>query len=336
MFKEPVKIIAEIGVNHNNDLGIARELIDVAKQSGADIVKFQLFSAAKIATETARTARYQNRGHSDSNSQRDLLSRLELTEEAYQALLEYATSQGVECIATAFDSQKIDFVAACGQKVFKIPSGELTNWPYLVHIARFGKPVLLSTGMSTLEEIGAALEVLQSHGLARSAITVLHCTSAYPAPYGELNLPAMVQIRDRFQVAVGYSDHSLGIEVAPSAVALGAEVIEKHITLDRTMEGPDQQASIEPSELVQMVTAIRNIEKAMLGHEKGVTNAELENKDLVRKSIVAKSRIRRGEVFSDFNLDTKRPGSGISPMKWKSVIGAQAKRDFDIDEMIEL
>ena len=261
---------------------------------------------------------------------------LELSEEDYLGLLDFARRRGIDCIATAFDSQKVDFVAACGQKFFKIPSGEITNRPYLVHVASFGRPVLLSTGMSTLEEVGRALEALQSSGLNRSAITVLHCTSAYPAPFNELNLPAMLQIKDKFQVAVGYSDHSMGTVASLSAVTLGAEVIEKHLTLDRTMAGPDHQASIEPDELEEMVTGIRNIEKAMLCHEKVVTPTEMQNRKVVRKSIVAKTRIKKGDRFSEMNLGTKRPGEGLSPMKWEEVIGAEAKRNFEPDEIIEL
>lgn len=334
MIKKPVKIIAEVGVNHNNDLNVARQLIDVAWESGADIVKFQLFSAEKIATEVAPRAQYQKTG--DSGDQKSLLRGLELTEDDYLALLDHAERRGVECIATAFDLDKIDFLQAQDQGFFKIPSGEITNLPYLRHVASFGKPVFLSTGMSTLEEIGVALDLLHEAGLERSDITVLHCTSAYPAPYRDLNLPAMLSIRDEFQVRIGYSDHSVGIAVAVGAAALGAEVIEKHITLDRAMIGPDHQASIEPDELRELVHSIRCIEQAIQSNQKEVSASELENRDVVRRSIVARTAIRKGEILSIENLDTKRPGNGISPMRWQEVIGTRAKREFRPDELIEL
>jgi len=334
MIKKPVKIIAEVGVNHNNDLKVARQLIDVAWESGADIVKFQLFSAEKIATEAAPRAQYQKTV--DSGDQKSLLQGLELTEDDYLALLDHAERRGIECIATAFDLDKIDFLQAHDQGFFKIPSGEITNLPYLRHVASFGKPVFLSTGMSTLEEIGVALDLLHEAGLERSDITVLHCTSAYPAPYRDLNLPAMLRIRDEFQVRIGYSDHSVGIAVAVGAVALGAEVIEKHITLDRAMIGPDHKASIEPDELRELVHSIRCIEQAIQSNQKEVSASELENRDVVRRSIVARTAIRKGEILSIENLDTKRPGNGISPMRWQEVIGTRAKREFLPDELIEL
>ena len=329
-------IIAEAGVNHNGDLGLARRLIDAAAVAGADRVKFQTFSADRLATVSADKAPYQARTTGSDESQHAMLRRLELSRAMHVELIGHCRSRGIEFFSTGFDPASVDLLAELGASCFKVPSGEITNLPYLRHVGRYGKPVILSTGMSSLGEIEAALAVLEQSGTRRSQITVLHCTTEYPAPMAEVNLRAMLTIRDAFGVAVGYSDHTPGIEVAIAAVALGAAVIEKHFTLDRTLPGPDHKASLEPMELASMVRSIRNVEQALGSPIKRATDSELGNKPIARKSLVAARAIRAGEVFTEANLAVKRPGNGLSPMCWDQVLGRKACRDFAADELIEL
>jgi N,N'-diacetyllegionaminate synthase len=329
-------IIAEAGVNHNGELSVAKRLIDVAAEAGADLVKFQTFSADRLVTASAQKAGYQAANCGSIGSQQVMLRGLELTPAMHWELLEHCKLRGIGFFSTAFDIESLDLLAGLGLDRFKIPSGEITNLPYLRHVGRFGKPVIMSTGMATMDEIAAALAVLEQAGAARDRITVLHCNSQYPTPMADVNLRAMLAIRDGFGVKVGYSDHTLGIEVAIAAVALGASVIEKHFTLDRMMSGPDHKASLEPTELAAMVAAIRHVEQALGDGVKRPSASELPNRAVVRKSLVALRAIRKGEPFSAGNIAAKRPGTGLSPMKFDEVLGRQAPRDFVADELIEL
>lgn len=329
-------IIAEAGVNHNGDLAMARQLIDVAADAGVDFIKFQTFSAERQVTHTAAKAQYQQTRTANAESQYAMLKRLELSVDAHCELIDYCLQKNVHFFSTGFDIQSIELLLTLGQKIIKIPSGEITNLPYLRFIGQQGMEVILSTGMSTMQEISDALKVLEDSGTQRDQITVLHCTTEYPAPFEEINLRAMQTIAQAFNVKIGYSDHSVGIEVPIAAVAMGARVIEKHFTLDRTLPGPDHQASLEPQELYAMVAAIRNVESALGDGVKQVTPSELKNKDIARKSIVARQAIKLGEFFTTENLAAKRPGSGISPMRWDEVLGMRASRDFNVDELIEL
>jgi len=329
-------IIAEAGVNHNGDLVMAKQLIDKAAEAGVDYVKFQTFSAERLVTRTAKKAEYQSKSTNSNESQYEMLRSLELTVTMHKELINHSALRNIGFFSTGFDLESIDYLASLGQQLFKIPSGEISNLPYLRHIGQFGKPVILSTGMSTLGEIEAAIEVLEQAGTARSKITILHCTTEYPSPMAEVNILAMQSIQQAFGVEVGYSDHTQGIEVAIAAVALGAVVIEKHFTLDRNLPGPDHKASLEPHELKEMVSAIRNIEVALGDGIKRLTLSEARNKPVARKSLVARRPINTGEVFSTLNITTKRPGTGISPMRWDEVIGRRALRDFAVDELIEL
>jgi N,N'-diacetyllegionaminate synthase len=328
-------VISEAGVNHNGDLGLAKKLIEVAAKSGADYVKFQTFNADRLVTKKAHKARYQMQNSNSSESQFEMLKSLELNETMHRELIEESRVQGIGFISTAFDIESANMLLLLGQDIFKIPSGEITNLPYLRHIGSFGKRIILSTGMSNLQEVSDTLKILEASGTPKSQITVLHCTSAYPAPVSEVNLLAMQNIKENLDVAVGYSDHTLGIEVSIAAVALGATVIEKHFTLDRNLPGPDHIASLEPEELKSMVSQIRNIEIALGDGVKRAMPSELENISLVRRSIVANCSIRKGEMFSELNLAAKRPGTGISPMHWDRIIGSQARRDFHVDELID-
>ncbi len=329
-------IIAEAGVNHNGDLALARQLIDAAVDAGADMIKFQTFNADRLVTNQAPKADYQNQSSDAGESQHAMIRRLELTRDMHEALITHCESRGIQFFSTGFDLESIDMLLELGLDSFKIPSGEITNLPYLRHLGRCNKPVMLSTGMSTLGEIEAALDVLEQAGTPRSLITVLHCNTEYPTPIADVNLSAMITIRNAFGVAVGYSDHTSGIEVAIAAVALGATVIEKHFTLDRNLPGPDHKASLEPEELKAMVAAIRNIEQALGDGIKRPSASEAKNKPVARKSMVAACAIRAGEVFSEINLAVKRPGTGISPMRWDELMGRKAPRDFAADELIEL
>ncbi|MBF0219310.1 MAG: N-acetylneuraminate synthase [Gammaproteobacteria bacterium] len=329
-------IIAEAGVNHNGDLELARRLIDVAADAGADIVKFQTFNANRLVTRSAQKADYQRETTDKAESQYDMLRRLELSELMHDELISHCEKRKISFFSTAFDIESVDLLVSLGQEHFKIPSGEITNLPYLRHIGRLGKAVTLSTGMATLGEIDAAIDLLEQAGTPRGKLTILHCTTEYPTPMSEVNLRAMQSIQAAFGVNVGYSDHTQGIEVAIAAVAMGASLIEKHFTLDRTLPGPDHQASLEPHELKAMVTAIRNIELALGDGIKRLTPSEARNRPVVRKSLVAHRDIKAGEIITAENLTTKRPGTGISPMRWDEVIGRVAVRDFAADELFEI
>ena len=329
-------IIAEAGVNHNGDLELAKQLIDAAAEAGADLVKFQTFNASRQVTRTAKKADYQNQTTDSKESQHEMLRRLELTVDMHHELIAHCATRNIGFFSTGFDIESVDLLVSLGQDHFKIPSGEITNLPYLRHIGRLGKAVIFSTGMATMGEIEAAIDVLEQAGTRRANITVLHCTTEYPTPMDEVNLRAMQSIHAAFGVAVGYSDHTSGIEVAIAAVALGACVIEKHFTLDRNLPGPDHKASLEPQELKAMVAAIRNIEIALGDGIKRLTPSEVRNKPIVRKSLVASQTIKAGEVFSAQNITAKRPGTGVSPMRWDEIMGRTASRDFEPDELIDL
>ena len=329
-----VLIIAEAGVNHNGDIKIAKELIDIASSGGADIIKFQTFTADRLVTKSAEKAEYQKISTNKNESQRNMLKKLELSKNDHFELINYCKGKGIEFLSSPFDEENATFLNELGLKRFKIPSGEITNLPYLRHISKFQKPTILSSGMSNLEEIEDAISVLELSGLKKDLITILHCTSQYPAPFKDVNLKAMKTIADTFNVVVGYSDHTEGIEVALAAVSLGAKIIEKHITIDKTMEGPDHSASLDPCELNNMIRAIRNIEISLGSPNKFVTDSEKKNREIVRKSIVAKNKIRKGDIFNKNNLATKRPGNGLSPMNWDKVLGQRATRDYFEDEFI--
>ena len=329
-------VIAEAGVNHNGDLELAKNLIKVAAESGADYVKFQMFDAGKLATPSAVKADYQITNTNSAESQFQMLKNLEMSKADYVKLLDFSSQCGIKIFSTGFDIEMNNMLAELGQRIFKVPSGEITNLPYLRNIGQFGMEVILSTGMSNLDEIGAALNALEVAGTPIDAITVLHCTTAYPAPMEDINLLAMRTIANEFDVKVGYSDHSEGIEVSIAAVALGAAIIEKHFTSDRNLPGPDHKASLEPAELKNMIKAIRNIESARGDGVKKLTSSEMSNLSIARKSIVASIDIKEGEIFTDENLTTKRAGVGISPMKWDEVIGKRAQRNYLLNDLIEL
>lgn len=331
-----VLVIAEAGVNHNGNLELAKALVDAAAEAGVDFVKFQTFKAGNLVTSSAPKADYQVKNTDGEESQYQMIKRLELSERMHEAIIAYCDKKRVGFLSTGFDTSSIDYLRGLGITILKIPSGEITNLPYLRHIGSFNSRVLISTGMSCLGEIEQALEVLIASGTTRDKITVLHCTTEYPTPMEDVNLLAMVNIGKAFGVNVGYSDHTPGIEIPIAAVALGATVIEKHFTLDRNLPGPDHCASLEPDELTAMVQGIRNIEKALGDGIKRPSSSELKNKPIARKSIVAARPIKTGEAFSENNLVAKRPGTGISPMCWDDVIGQIAGRDFSEDELIEL
>ena len=328
-------IIAEAGVNHNGDIQLAKQLIDVAAQAGADFVKFQTFKADKLVSKEAKKADYQAKNLNDGDqSQYKMLKKLELNEDQHYELLQYAKSKGIKFLSTGFDEESVDFLEKLGIELFKIPSGEITNLPYLRHIASKKQPVILSTGMATLSEIETALVVLQGSNQDLD-VTVLHCNTEYPTPMGDVNLKAMNTIGAAFGVKIGYSDHTLGIEVPIAAVALGATVIEKHFTIDRNLPGPDHKASLEPAELAAMVAAIRNIELALSGSGRKLPSAsEAKNKSIARKSIHARTGIKPGEAFSMENLEMKRPGDGISPMDLALVLGRRANRALAAGEKL--
>ena len=321
-------------MNHNGDLNLAKKLIEVAQQSQVDIVKFQTFLAANITTKNAKKAVYQNIFSPETENQFEMLQKLELNGKQHKELKECANSKGLEFLSTGFDIESMQMLISLGIERIKIPSGEITNLPYLRFIAAQGKEIILSTGMSTLNEIDDALSALVKNGAKLEDITVLHCTTDYPARMKEVNLSAMTAIGREFGVKVGYSDHTIGIEVSIAAVALGATIIEKHFTLDRNLPGPDHKASLEPEELRLLVQGIRNIETAMGDGMKRPTESELANKQVARKSLVASKRIQKGELLSEVNVAVKRPGSGISPMEWDSIIGTVATTDFSEDDLI--
>ncbi|MDD3324218.1 MAG: N-acetylneuraminate synthase [Sulfurospirillaceae bacterium] len=329
-----VFIIAEAGVNHNGNLELAKKLIDVACVAGADAVKFQTFKADKLVSKSAQKADYQKQTTDKSESQFDMIKKLELNEEAHHVLMDYCKEKSILFLSTPFDHDSIDLLDNLGLEIFKIPSGEITNLPYLRHIGKLQKKVILSTGMATLKEVEDALEVLVQVGTHKENITVLHATTEYPCPMDEVNLKAMQTIHNVFGFKVGYSDHTQGIEIPIAAVAMGACVIEKHFTLDKNMQGPDHKASLEPEELVAMVKAIRNIERALGDGIKKPTPSESKNKSIARKAIVASCTIQRGEVFAENNLAIKRAGNGISPMLWDNIIGMIADKNYQKDELI--
>jgi N,N'-diacetyllegionaminate synthase len=331
-----ILIIAEAGVNHNGELELAKKLIDVAADAGADLVKFQTFNADRQVTSTAKKADYQTQTTDCNETQHEMLRRLELTEIMHRELISYCAKRNIGFFSTGFDIESVDLLVSLGQDQFKIPSGEITNLPYLRHIGQLNKKVIFSTGMATMGDIEAAIDALEQAGTSRLNMTALHCTTEYPTTMSEVNLRAMQSIHAAFGLAVGYSDHTPGIEVAIAAVAMGAKVIEKHFTLDRNLLGPDHKASLEPGELKAMVVAIRNIEIALGDGIKRLTPSEARNKLVSRKSLVASQSIKSGEAFSAQNVVTKRPGTGISPMRWDEVIGHAAPRDFEVDELIEL
>jgi N,N'-diacetyllegionaminate synthase len=327
-------IIAEAGVNHNGDIKLAKKLIEVAHQSHVDIVKFQSFQAANLVTRDAEKAEYQKELSPGTKNQIEMLQKLELSEQQHKELKEFANKKNLEFLSTAFDIESMEMLINLGIERIKIPSGEITNLPYLRFIGSQGKDIILSTGMSTMKEIEEALFVLVKSGAKLENITVLHCTTNYPAKMHEVNLNAMTAIGKNFGVKFGYSDHTVGIEISIAAVALGATVIEKHFTLDRNLPGPDHKASLEPQELDLLVKGIRNIEVAMGDGVKRPTESEIANRVVARKSLVANGDIRKGELFSAENLVTKRPGSGLSPMEWDSLIGTKAAKDFFEDDLI--
>lgn len=329
-------IIAEAGVNHNGDWDTAMKLIDAASEAGADAIKFQTFKTENLVSRSAQKAEYQKITTWKTETQFEMLKKLELSEKAHHDLFQYCQQRKIMFMSTPFDIESIDFLNNLGLELFKIPSGEITNLPYLRKIGKFNKKVILSTGMADLGEIEDALNVLTESGTPKNNIVVLHCNTEYPTPYEDVNLQAMLTIKEAFKVNVGYSDHTIGIEIPIAAVALGADVIEKHFTLDKNMPGPDHKASLEPKELKTMVEAIRNIEKALGDGVKKVSASELKNRPIVRKSIVAARHIKKGEVFTGENITVKRPGEGISPMKWDIIIGRRASKAFKKDEQIEL
>jgi N,N'-diacetyllegionaminate synthase len=329
-----VFIIAEAGVNHNGSLDLAKRLVDVAVDAGADAVKFQTFKTENLVSRNAKKADYQKETTDTSESQFDMIKKLELDMDTHQKLIDHCQENNIMFLSTPFDNDSVNLLSDLGLQIFKIPSGEITNLPYLRHIGSLDKQVILSTGMSNIQEVEDALTILVGAGTLKENITVLHANTMYPTPMEDVNLNAMLTMQRELGVAVGYSDHTLGIEVDIAAVAMGASVIEKHFTLDKTMDGPDHQASLEPKELKAMVSAIRNIEKALGGNEKKPSPSEGINIDIVRKSIVATKTIKKGELLSDDNISTKRPGTGLSPMKWDEVIGTVASKNYQSDELI--
>ena len=326
-------IIAEAGVNHNGNFEIAKQLVDKAVEAGADIVKFQTCKAENVISRYADKAEYQKVTTGESDSQLEMVRKLMLTYEEYGKLKEYCDEKGITFLSTAFDLPSVDYLHSIGMKLWKIPSGEITNLPLLIKIASLHEPIIMSTGMSELNEVAEAVKTLILYGA--NDITLLHCTTEYPAPYEDVNLKAMETMRDAFDLPIGYSDHTKGLEIPVAAVARGACVIEKHFTLDRNMEGPDHKASIEPDELKQMVSMIRHVEVAIGDGVKKVSASEAKNQDIARKSIIAKATIKTGETFTEDNTTTKRPGNGINPMRWFDLLGKKAKHDYEEDYLIE-
>ena len=329
-----VFIIAEAGVNHNGSIELAFKLIDAAVEAGVDAVKFQTFKAENLVSKNTQKAEYQKQTTNPLESQLDMLKKLELDVDVHKKLIKYCNAKGIMFLSSPFDHDSIDLLNELGLKIYKIPSGEITNLPYLRRIGSLAKQVILSTGVSTLKEVGDALAILVDSGTKKENITVLHANTMYPTPMEDVNLNAMLTIQKEFGVAVGYSDHTLGIEVDIAAVAMGASCLEKHFTLDKTMDGPDHKASLEPEELKAMVGAIRNIEKALGSCEKKPSPSESVNIKVVRKSIFANQNIKKGDLLTDKNIAVKRPGGGISPMQWDEVIGTISSKDYNADELI--
>ncbi|MFT4600280.1 MAG: N,N'-diacetyllegionaminate synthase [Arenicella sp.] len=328
-------IIAEAGVNHNGDINLAKKLIDVAVQAGVDYVKFQTFKAENLVSKSAIKADYQKTNTSENDSAYSMLKQLELSENDHEVLIKYCEEKGIKFLSTAFDFDSLEYIK---DKIdfFKIPSGEITNLPYLERVAKLNLPIIMSTGMCTMKEVENSFQVLIDKGVNKNDITILHCNTEYPTPMEDVNLNAMLTIGKTLDVDYGYSDHTLGIEIPTAAVAMGAKVIEKHFTLDNTMPGPDHKASLEPNELIKMVQQIRNIEKALGSFEKAPSASEQKNISVARKSLVALQAIKKGDLLTTENISTKRPGNGVSPMKWNEAIGSAAIRDFENDELIEL
>lgn len=329
-----IVIIAEAGVNHNGSLELAKKLVDEAVFCKADMIKFQTAKAEALVSKRAGMAEYQVKNTGKEESQLEMLKKLLLSYSDFEELEAYCRQRGIAFLSTPFDLESISFLNKFDMPFWKVPSGEITNYPYLCAIGQTKKPVVLSTGMSTLEEIEAAIAVLKEQGTEK--ITLLHCNTEYPTPMEDVNLRAMTAMKDHFGLPIGYSDHTQGIEIPIAAAALGAVILEKHFTLDKKMAGPDHKASLEPTELKQMIESVRRIELALGSGCKEPSPSELKNKEIARKSIVAKKTIRKGECFSEENLTTKRPGSGINPMEWKRILGKEAVRDFEEDELIEL
>ncbi|MDO6759744.1 N-acetylneuraminate synthase [Tamlana sp. 2_MG-2023] len=335
---QKVVVIAEAGVNHNGDIENAFKLVDAAVDAGVDFVKFQTFKSENLVSKSAKKAAYQiDNTRNAEESQYQMLKKLELSHDQHEQLITYCKKKNIQFFSTAFDLESLQYLKDIGLPLVKIPSGEITNLPYLRKAAQLFKKVVLSTGMATMNEIRAAVNVFLEEGVSKDAITILHCNTEYPTPMEDVNLKAMLNIQEEMGTAVGYSDHTLGIEVPIAAVALGATVIEKHFTLDKTMDGPDHKASLEPNELKAMVSGVRNIEQAISGDGvKKPSASEKKNIEIARKSIVAKTAVKLGDVLSEENITVKRPGNGISPMQWDQVIGSKAIRDFSEDELIEL
>jgi N-acetylneuraminate synthase len=329
-------IIAEAGVNHNGSLEMAFELIDAASDAGADVVKFQTFKAENLVTKSAAKADYQLGTTDVQETQFEMIKKLELSYDMHHKLISKCKEKGIRFSSTGFDTSSVDILIELGVDFLKVPSGEITNLPYLRHVGTKGLPIILSTGMCTMEEVANALEILEKAGARKADVTVLHCNTEYPTPMEDVNLCAMLSMKKELGIKAGYSDHTLGVEIPIAAVAMGATVIEKHFTLDRTMEGPDHAASLEPNELKQMVLSIRNIEKALGDGLKKPSKSERDNIGIVRKSIVASKYIKVGEKFTEENLAVKRPGKGISPLKWDELLGLEANKDFQADELISI
>lgn len=329
-----VFIIAEAGVNHNGSIDLAKKLIDVASSAGADAIKFQTFKAQNLATKYANKANYQKNLTHQNETQFDMLKKFELSKETHLELINYSKLKDIKFLSSPFDHESIDLLNSLDLEIFKIPSGEITNFPYLRHIGKLNKKIILSTGMSNMHEVRSALDILINSGTKKNNIIVLHANTEYPTPMEDVNLKAMLTIGKELDIKFGYSDHTLGIEVDIAAVAMGASCIEKHFTLDCNMEGPDHKASLEPKKLKEMVKAIRNIEKALGSGIKKPSKSELSNIEIVRKSLVAKKKIKKGDIFTTDNISVKRPGGGISPIKWDDIIGTKAMRDYTEDEFI--
>lgn len=329
-----VIIIAEAGVNHNGDFGLAKKMIEVAKKCGADYIKFQTFITEKDISKIAKKAEYQKNNLDENDNQFNMVKKLELSFIQFKELKKYCDKIGIKFLSTPFELDSVEFLDSLDLDMWKIPSGEITNLPYLIKIAKTGKPIVMSTGMCNIDEIRNAVRWLKDNSCGK--ITLLHCNTEYPTPFEDVNMNAMITMKEEFGLEIGYSDHTMGIEVAIAAVAMGAKVIEKHFTLDKKMDGPDHQASLEPNELNAMIKAIRNIELALGNGEKKPSKSEIKNIKISRKSIVANCDIKKGSVFDENNIAIKRPGNGINPMKWFDILGQVAKRDFKEDELIEI
>lgn len=331
-------IIAEAGVNHNGSIELAKRLVDKAVDAGVDYIKFQTFKASKLVTKAAKQAEYQQKNiGKEGDSQYQMLKKLELSPEDHEVLIAYCKEKDIKFFSTAFDFDSIEYLHSLNLGLWKIPSGEVTNYPFLKRVASYNEKTILSTGMCDMVDVRTAVEALYKNGLSKENLILLHCNTEYPTPFEDVNLRAMLALKDEFKVEVGYSDHTKGIEVPIAAVALGATVIEKHFTLDRNMEGPDHKASLEPNELKAMVSAIRNIEKAVDGDgTKHISDSERKNIAIARKSIIAAKDIKKGELLTEDNLTVKRPGTGISPMRWEEVVGTKAIKDFSEEDLIEI